>query len=708
MLFICTTKNLLVQKKKNPITINGGKKNKRQSHNLVENYCFSMADKEVTVFVVDLSPDRAGGAMHQGQPKAGARGELDMVWEVLAGKALRARRTDYVSVVTCHSPTTKNPLAGGGKYQNIEVVADMVLPTYTLMKQLRTALVPNAKSVDDGESDLFLAVIVGLSLLQATASKKFIRNVVVITPGGAEIPSFTEQTVPVMTKTIAQLGVKLVVQIPELMESLGSFHKENLDKLSIHKENLYNWTQLCQNVNGTIIHPSLTLAPPVKRTRPVSLFKGSIQLGSLGFDVEVYPMVKSADLFPKFHQYAGGEKVVRESSNYIIDRNRDKDAGQDDEAEVKEKDYDSDDNLNFNKKPVNKGDWESGFKYSNYDLIATPKQLLELASLQSDPSIDIIGFVKALQLPFAFYTDDSSYVVPRNLGSDRNNLACEAFCRALLGLDSVAIVRYVKQRAKDFQIAALIPMKVANGDLPIYTFSLIRLPYKEDVKIGKFPGLTKISTTSGKIIKSEGELEENPFKFPTPSINDVMEKFILSKDLDQTLGPNTTDKNTFKNFKATMSSSDLSQLPLPLTYNLEDTVDNKLNASSPAIHKFNHYLTKTIQNSLDHDDLNEFLTDPQFISKNLVESNSSSNNMFTLSNILQVNTMVASDWLDKINKLATPHAKELVAKLDIRYVDREEYNKSRKKKKLATEAPAKSKGYFGATEEYGEVPDFDI
>lgn len=657
-----------------------------------------MADKEVTVFVVDLSPDRAGGVMHQGELQAGARGELDVVWEVLAGKALRARRTDYVSVVTCHSPTTKNPLAGGGKYQNIEVIADMVLPTYTLMKQLRRALVPNAKSVDDGESDLFLAVIVGLSLLQATASKKFIRNVVVITPGEAEIPSFTEQTVPVMTKTIAQLGVKLVVQIAEQTGSLGSLYKENLEK----------WTQLCHNVNGTVIHPSQTLAPPVKRTRPVSLFKGSIQLGTLVFDVEVYPMVKSADLFPKYHQYVGSDKVVRESSNYIIDRNREKDADHDDEAEVKEEDYDSDDNLNFNKIPVNKGDWESGFKYSNYDLIATPKQLLELASLQSDPSIDIIGFVKALQLPFAFYTDDSSYVVPRNLGSERNNLALEAFCQALLGLDSVAIVRYVKQRAKDFQIAALIPMKVANGDLPIYTFSLIRLPYKEDVKIGKFPGLTKISTTSGKIIKSEDELEEIPFKFPTPSINEVMEKFILSKDLDQTLGPDTTDKNTFKNFKATMSSADLSQLPLPLSFNLEDTVDDKLNASSPAIHKFNHYLTKTIQNSLDHDDLNEFLTDPQFISKNLVESNSSSNNMFTLSNILQVNTMVASDWLDNINKLATPHAKELVAKLDIRYVDREEYNKSRKKKKLATEAPTKSKGYFGATEDYGEVPDFDI
>lgn len=684
-----------------------------------------MADKEVTVFVVDLTPGRAPAelgptlpgvsalpkvsilsALSDALPKVSGLSALSvdkLLWEVLAAKALRGRATDYVSVVTCHAATTNNALAGAGKYQNIDVVADMVVPTYSLMKQLRTQLVPNPAPVADDESDLFLAVIVGLSLLQPTASKKFIRNVVVLTPGSGSMPSFTEETVPVMARTIDLLAVKLVVLV-----LVPSDH-----------ENYKKWAQLCHDVNGSLVDPSLVLAPPVKRVRPLSLFKGSVQLASLGFDVEVYPMVKAADLLPKSHLYLAGSKVIRESSNYIVDRSaRDREKVKDEkvkddtgekadsreEDSDREKEYDSDDH-SFNKKTVSKGDWESGFKYSNYDLIATPKQLLDLATLQSDASIDIMGFVKADLLPYAFYTDDSSYVVPRNLGSERNNLAFEAFCGALLELDSVAVVRYVKQRAKDFQIAALIPMKVAREEnSPIHAFSLIRLPYKEDVKIGKFPGLTRITTTSGKPLESE---DDQVLKFPNASINKSMENFILARDLDQNQ-PLDVDKHTYKNFKATMTPSDLSQLPLPISFNLEDTVDDKLNASSPASHKFNQYLMKTIQNSLDHDDLNEFLTDPDFIKKNLVESNDPSNNMFTLSNILKVNTLVTNDWLDNINQQAIPHAKEVIDKLGIRYVDREEYNKTRKKKKLATEAPAKSKGNFGANEEYGEVPEFDL
>lgn len=81
----------------------------------------NMADKEVTVFVIDVSKSMA---KKQNKDFDGNSLQwcLEYVWDKLGIKILAGRKTDYVAVVVVGSIITDNPMGNEEAYEHVRVV----------------------------------------------------------------------------------------------------------------------------------------------------------------------------------------------------------------------------------------------------------------------------------------------------------------------------------------------------------------------------------------------------------------------------------------------------------------------------------------------------------------------------------------------------------------------------------------------------------
>jgi hypothetical protein len=82
-----------------------------------------MADKEVTVFVVDVSS--VMGRMHEGAGLTYMDWIKQYVMYKLGPKIFAARSTDYIAMVCVGSEQTKHALQGDPEYDNIMVALNL-------------------------------------------------------------------------------------------------------------------------------------------------------------------------------------------------------------------------------------------------------------------------------------------------------------------------------------------------------------------------------------------------------------------------------------------------------------------------------------------------------------------------------------------------------------------------------------------------------
>lgn len=602
-----------------------------------------MADKESTVFVVDIGSSMGGGEASLDQC-------LEYLWHVVAAKLVRARLTDYVLVVLYHLPITENALLDGATYQGIEVAANMEVPSYEMMNTLKKKLVVNDEPIGENDNLAFSALVVAMNLFKPTEGKKFIRNVVVIT---THLVKTSEARA--LATSVEPLDVNLVVVGPT-------------------GDSSDTWNEVASHFKGVVLsaeqtHTVVRRRNPLKRTRPVAAYRGYLLFGrdvnvhdqGLNFSVELYPTAKR-EAFASAHTYSpDGQKVVRSTAHYIVRHNH-----RDDELEKPVHDESDDTAVDASERvPVSPEDWVSGFKYSNYDLIATPQHLLDMATLHSEPWIDIVGFLLKDKLPAAYSTSELFYVLPA-ASSGRDAQGVGALCKALYDLESVAIARYVKHKQKEFQMAALMPATIHISGAESLVFTLVRLPYKEDQKVGRFPKL------SGK--RDDGLVP------PSEKAIELMEQFVKARSLG-------IENAVIHHPKLGLTKS--ASLPLPREFG--HSAAAYLCADAPDLYKQHAYLKKVILGSLGQN-LNEYLAN-----EDLLRNVTDSSNLYSLQNILSINTETPDDWLVRPDAIAISDA--LVAELDIKYMEKAPKKKGPEKK---------DRGNYGANEgEYAEVP-FDI
>ncbi|CAG85021.2 DEHA2B01584p [Debaryomyces hansenii CBS767] len=719
-----------------------------------------MASKEVTTFIVDLSPSMANKS--NGRNISDLEYGLKYFYDIVTNKILRGRKTDYISVITCHSNRTENPFSSEDSFKNIEVVSNKIAPTYDDLRKYKELLCPNKTEITEDEGDCFESMLVGIGLLKDTQKLKFVRNVVVITNAESKIKSFETKVADATRNAINEMNINVVLNGID-------FDVDGLkypDKSPEKAKNESGWASVFHTYKTSEVYTTAQIVesilhnPPLKKVKPMRAFKGQLRFGSdhcnqnensdyapeldqtcISLNVELYPALK-AEKLASGHQYTidpanGSVDKTKYVKDYFIKSVSSKDEdGKDDDEEVQKRRYDDDDDDedkdgDLETVSIDANEWTDGFKYSNYDLLTLDEDLLNSAKLASDPGMDILGFIKMDDLPYAYLTGESYYLLPEVSCSYKNLVGFNGLCQSLVDLEGLALIRYVQKPNDEIKVCILIPSKIKVNESFVYAFILVRLPFREDEKIGKFPLLTSIMTTSGKSFTSNTDSpDENPIKqendeessnetnLPNAATNSLMESFILSRDLD-TKGKNkdneSNDSDTFfvENNKVTLSNDSLISFPKLSHFG----VSSRLLVSSPAIHKFNLNIKKIIIKSLEDGNLHEYLNNPNFIRDNLIsnenDNSGPSTNLFNLSNVLKINSTTNDEWLTDVNKNSKNVAKKLIKELDTKYVKQEV--EAKKKRKMLNNnnlndifMMKNAQGNYGAGEgEYEALPDIN-
>lgn len=648
-----------------------------------------MADKEATVFVVDVGPAIS--------PEA-----YNYMFSTLATKLMKGLKTDYVSVVAFHSPHTNHALAETGKFRGINVLVDFETPTYKQLQRLKKELVPTKMPIADC-SDGFQALVFSVSLFEQTRKKVFKRNIVVMTSAESALNSLSENKVAAILGLTKDLAINLVV----IGADFNSPHPGNVER---------DWISIARQFDSSHVlnvkeASHLTnYCPPVKKTRPMPSFRGDLRFGSdfsrvlsedrydpseddscLVWQVEVYPAAKAEITSPNLHEYiVDGNKIVRverSTKQFFWQKNF--------QANVEDLFDDTDANdKQFDKVFVNHENTVPGFKFSNFDLLALDSDLRDASELAISSELDIFGFLKITSIPYSYFTDEASFIVPEKSSSFKNTLTHFAFCQTLYEKQIAPIARFVRKQAKEIEVGAMIPVKVKDGSDFCYCYIFIRLPFKEDEKIGKFPRLAEKPKVQGVEDDKSDPKEDH-------TLDGLMDSFVNACTYVGEDGLDDTKdyKTTIDNFKVTMKGTDSSKLNLPTKLQTSDP----FLCNSPGSNKFSNYLRKLILKSLEVEDWISFCQDPKFVELALKE-NKDATNLLNLENALIVNSNASSDWLLKSSNKSSHIGKRLIEELDIKYLKKVDLKKQNVTK---NEAIYEQKGNYGADEgDYRSVPDF--
>lgn len=607
-----------------------------------------LSSKEFTTFVVDCNPYM--DAVEEGQKKSSFEVGLKYFYDHTSNLLLKNRKLDRIGVV----PHGLDVLFNDGQF------------TYLDLKSYSQKLVVNSSS----SGDLMDSVYRGLELFRPKIHLKFTRNLVIITNDKAELSisdQFEEYSTFILDNKINVIAVGI-----------------NCDRESEIGLIVSRWKgTLISNVEELLANASI-----LKKVAPRAICTTELKFGvqgqddtSLNISIQIYPATRIEKVIPghEFTIAEGIPETIKRKTKYYIKEYQDKRPVDEDDEEEEPLDEDSDDE-NYKKVEVDASQYVPAYRISKTDVQAVTDDLKELSKLPTVASFDILGFIKFKSLPYAYYVNESSYVLPSATEtSNTNSIAFNALVKTLLDFEGVAIVRYVPAATKDITICALLPNVLLIGDKYSYGFMLLQLAFKEDEKFGKFPYLTK---KEDKLEDSKEDEEENELdveddaqgvkndwnkrEYPSEEDTNLMDSFVKSHDLDTDEIPR---RDIIDNQKLGLKDTQFLLTPS----NIPASVNSNLLASSPAIHKFNSKLKNIIELSLNKDNMFDFLKEDKFIEKYMVKEET---NLFNLENILKLNTKTPDDWLAHEGPGS---AKKLIKSLQVKFVSKEESTKKRKK-----------------------------
>ncbi|GEQ70268.1 hypothetical protein JCM33374_g3944 [Metschnikowia sp. JCM 33374] len=555
-----------------------------------------MADKELTVFLLDASV-----------PSSSYKYVLD----TLAVKLLKGLKTDYVTVALFHSASTTHALASTGKFKGIDVLLNYETVSYSNLRKLKHTLcgAPVINSNPSVEcADVIQTVLFASTFFEPTKRKIFTRNIVVITSAHTEVLSKSLAFIAIVPDRYTDYpGVRFhAITVEEDKEPLKS--DSVLSKL---KNAFYEGSVFTSAVAQDIIDHH----PPIRKTRPIAIYKGAMRFGSdfskisdddlysgddvgISFGVEVYSAAKGDTNISDSHEYIVDTdrnivKVKRNTSHFVWERNFQGERDQE-VTSTSEDPKGGDAEKKFDKVNVDSHSLTSAFKFSNFDLIAVDEDLLQASKLHLFSALDVFAFIPTTKIPYEFLTGEALYLVPEKDSSQKNTSSFYAFIEALHTRRTAALCRFVRKANKEVEVGAAFPVKV-KGPLG-YTncFVFVRLPYKEDEKIGRFPSLATPN------LDEVGLVEETEVK-KAAAVSSLMDEFVNEKTYESDEDSNAEikdDASEIEHFKITMKYNENSKLAIPQKH----TNTNPFLCSSPSVNRYSNYMRKILLNSLSVED----------------------------------------------------------------------------------------------------------
>lgn len=142
----------------------------------------TMADKEATVFILDLGSTMAQS--HNGRTESDLDWSMQFVWDKIGDIVAANRKTLHVGVVGLRTDETSNKLDSEDGYENISVLKEMGTMTMSSLKDLQGKIKPSSTWTGDAIS----AIVVSVDMIETLTKKlKYIRKIYLITDGQGAI-----------------------------------------------------------------------------------------------------------------------------------------------------------------------------------------------------------------------------------------------------------------------------------------------------------------------------------------------------------------------------------------------------------------------------------------------------------------------------------------------------------------------------------------
>ncbi|KAH6850278.1 ATP-dependent DNA helicase II subunit 2 [Chaetomium sp. MPI-CAGE-AT-0009] len=482
-----------------------------------------MADKEATVYIVDLGESMAD--CHNGRDESDLDFGMRYVWDKISTTVAASRKTWTLGVVGLNTDDTDNPQDSEGLegYEHISVLQDIGPMTMTSLRELRSSIQPAHSYGGDAIS----GIVVALSMIEVFTKKlKYNRRIILVTNGESPID---DESLEDVANRLNDSNIELIVIGVDFDDPDYGFKEEDKSKGKANNEKiLRKLVEQCNNgVFGTMQQAVEELAiPRIKPVRPFKAYDGALTLGdpekyksALSIHVERYFKTKRAPAPPASTVVVNTELGGASQSQTL---NEDTEMGDAEFSGVKHmRTYRvNDPDAPGGKRDVEFEDLAKGYQYGR-TVVPFSESDFSITKLETKKSFTILGFI-----PFSSYNPflnlGETGIIVAQKHNEEAELGLSALIHALHELESYAVARYVQKDGTQPQLVLLKPNPAIEDDFEcLYD---VPLPFAEDLRSYQFPPLDKVLTVTGNIIKEHRLL-------PSEDLKQAMSDFVDAMDL---------------------------------------------------------------------------------------------------------------------------------------------------------------------------------
>jgi ATP-dependent DNA helicase 2 subunit 2 len=385
------------------------------------------------------------------------------------------------------------------------------------LKDARQMLVPS--NTDEG--DIVSGLVAGIEMIEEHCRNlKYKRNITVITNATGNMDFNKEQMLSI-TEKLRGRDIILKVLFVERYDGSEGMQSEWLDDSSqqLYESNRANLTALCEGLGEFSIAASCEEAiyslsiPRPKEVRPIKTFYGVLKLGNsdkfgtektVSVSVEAYPCIRKA-VPPSSSAYSQDEngelKAVKYVREYFIDNPDEPDEKQDVERE----------------------ELANGYKYGTEIVTFSEDDKVILKGVATEAGMEIIGFISNNKVPRWAHLGHTDFLVATS-GRLQDAVGLSSLIHSLYETETFAIARYVPKNDSDIQMILLAPY----FDVGFEALIISQLPFEEDYRHFRFPGLLNITNKVGEPLQ-DGRQKRS--RYPSEQMDRAMEAYINKMDL---------------------------------------------------------------------------------------------------------------------------------------------------------------------------------
>ncbi|KAK8055470.1 SPOC like C-terminal domain-containing protein [Apiospora rasikravindrae] len=477
-----------------------------------------MADKEATVYIVDLGSSMAD--CHNGRIESDMSWSMQYVWDRISTTVAANRKTWNIGVVGLKTDETDNPLAEEDGYNNISVLRGIGPMGMAGLRSLQEKIQPSSTDVGDCLS----AIVIAMEMIQTFTKKlKYNRRIFLVTNGESPLDE-DEEAVAEIAARIKDLGIELTVLGVDFDDSEFGFKEEDkTEQKAANEASLKQLTDACDGQFGTIAEAIAELSVPrLKPVKPYKSYEGPLTLGdpqqgAMSIDVERYFKTHKATIPPASNVVLQQNHATRPGDDGAMEGIQS--TGGDFAAVSTERTY----KVNDPEKPQGKREVEFEDLAKGYEYGRTAVHISEsehnITKIETTKGFSIIGFIPQDNFEPFVNMGDSCMIVPQKF-NDEAAIKLSSFIHSLHELESYAIARLVMKDGKEPLLLILAP----HIDLEFECLYDVPLPFAEDVRSYRFPPLDKVVTVTGKVLNEHRQL-------PSHDLLETMSEYVDAMDI---------------------------------------------------------------------------------------------------------------------------------------------------------------------------------